>query len=300
MPSYPLPRLIAIIRCLSYKKSCGLAAIQFYLENREINVSNRTLERDFKRLRSNFNIDVVYNKNERAYQISQDTELNIKAFCELGEHFQSAKLLSTIMKGGMKDVKVIDLSSNGQLSGTDFLDQLFEAISGRYNLLIAYQAFDKDNAHSFDVSPWLLKFYAGRWYVVGEYEGNLRILGIDRIVNVERSKTRYHPYKGNPKDIFNNQVGIFYKSGPPVEVRFLATPRHAQYLNTLPMHNSQQHLGVKNKWELFSLKVTINLELVQQFLMAGNRVKVLSPNELVKEMKVEIKKMYDFYFNSDK
>ncbi len=298
--STPLPRLISIGKYLKRHKYASIQKIGDHLESLDFVQSQRSIERDFKRLREDYQINIYYDRSNRGYCIAESSLGYLDDMCRMAEYFQSAEILETILHEGLDKVNVIDLDSNGELLGVEWLDELFNSITNKKNILISYQSFNYDKPFLHDLSPWLLKFYQGRWYVAGKAHNGLRIFGVDRIHDIKPSESDFEPYKGNPRDIFKNQIGIFYADGDPVEVRFLATPVHAKYLSTLKMHHSQKHLGQENGCELFSIYVTINLELTQQILLAGERLKVLSPPELVDNLKNEIKNMHQHYFDSDR
>lgn len=300
MTQSTLPRLIAIGRYLKNHKFASLKSINEHLEYLDYTTSQRSIERDFKRLRQDYHINIEYDRSNGGYTIDDSSLGHLNEMCRMAEYFQSGELLQTILDKGLDKVNVIDMDSDGELTGADWLDELFKSISNKKNILITYQSFNHDTPMTHDVSPWLLKYYQGRWYIAGFAYKGLRIYGIDRIHDLQPSTTKYVAYKGNPRAIFEHQIGIFNTAEAPEEIRFLATPTHAKYLDTLKMHHSQKHLGKQKEWELYSLFVTINFELMQQFLLAGQRVKVLSPKSLVKEIKAEIKKMHSYYFNTDK
>lgn len=300
MPQSPLRRLFAIIKYLKSHRFASIKSISSYLEKINYPASQRSIERDFERLRKDYGVSIEYDKANGGYTMEDNSFGYLDEMCLMAEYFQSAELLQTILNKGIDKVNVIDLDSNVELLGADWLDELFKSITNERNMLITYQAFHSDKPNAHDVSPWLLKYYQGRWYVVGFAYKGLRIFGIDRIQDLAPSTTQYVKYEGNQREIFKNQIGIFISKEPPVEIRFLATPRHAQYLDTLKMHHSQKHLGKQKEWELYSLFVSINPELVQQFLFAGEKVKVLSPPDLVEDMEDAIKKMFQNYFPSDK
>jgi len=300
MPSYPLPRLIAIAKFLNHNKYAPLRSISQHLEEKEFEISQRSLERDFKRLRDKLKIKINYDRAQEGYYIDENSISDLDHVFKIVEYLHSGDLLQTILNKGLKKVNVIDMDSNGELLGADWLDELLKSITNKQNIFITYQSFNQTEPHIFNVSPWMLKFYQGRWYVIGHAENyGLRILGVDRIYEIEISNSKYIKFNGNIRNIFKNQIGINYSDEQPVEVKFLASPTHSQYLHTLKMHHSQKHIGKQKGWELFTLFVTINFELKQQFLLAGKGVKVLSPPTLVKAIKDEIKVMYKYYFRSD-
>ncbi|MBK7035878.1 MAG: WYL domain-containing protein [Bacteroidetes bacterium] len=270
------------------------------MEDLEYEQSQRSLERDFKRLRENLQIKIEYDRACDGYYIAEDSISDLDHVFKITDYLHSGELLQTILSEGLKKINIIDMDSNGELLGADWLDLLLKSITNKQSIVITYQSFNHEDPFSHDVSPWLLKFYQGRWYVVGNTHNGLRIFGVDRILDIHSSNSKYVKYKANPREIFKNQVGIYYTTEQPVEVRFLATPVHAKYLNTLKMHHSQKYIGKQKEWELYSLFVTINFELTQQFLLAGQRVKVLSPPDLVNRLKGEIKNMYKLYFDSDR
>ncbi len=300
MPQTPLPRLLLLANFFSRNPKASLQDIIRYLDRHGFPVSSRTAERDIYRLRTQFRIDIDYDRASNIYTVTQGSIGHLNELCQMQSYYNTAGLLEKILNIGVKGVDVIDMESQGTVKGVNWLDEIFSAISNRKNIELLYKKFDSESEQPHDLSPWLLKYYQGRWYVVGEVEGQLRIFGVDRIHGITPSETGYVKCRKDPKAIFKDQIGIFYEDHDPVIVRFLATEMHSKYLTTLPMHVSQEKGPKAGKWVEYTLKVRINFELVQQFLMAGERVKVLEPPDLVSRMKEEIKKMYGYYFDTDK
>ena len=70
----------------------------------------------------------------------------------------------------------------------------------------------------------------------------------------------------------------------PVTVRLKAWKPDAWYIDTKPIHWSQQRVEEADDWMVFTLEVIPNEELVQQLLTYANRLEVLEPLSLRQEL----------------
>jgi predicted DNA-binding transcriptional regulator YafY len=81
----------------------------------------------------------------------------------------------------------------------------------------------------------------------------------------------------------------------PQRVVFWASPLHAPYIKTKPIHGSQQIVEEVKGGTHFSIDVVPNFELERELIGFGEGLKVLSPNSLVRQIKKRIKLMVELY-----
>lgn len=87
------------------------------------------------------------------------------------------------------------------------------------------------------------------------------------------------------REHFTHIVGVsLLPEGKLVTVRFKAWKPDAWYIDTKPIHWSQQRVEEEKDWMVFALEVIPNEELVQQLLTYANRLEVLEPLSLRQEL----------------
>ncbi len=118
--------------------------------------------------------------------------------------------------------------------------------------------------------------------------------GIDWISNFEVLPDQA-PERTIEPSLFNKIVGVTLSEGPVEDVRIRATTLQAQYLEALPLHNSQHIVRKTNGFVEFSLSVAVNFELIQELLRLGDTVQVLCPDSLVQEIHNILQKSLNSY-----
>lgn len=210
----------------------------------------------------------------------------------------------TRVKGRMRinddQDSIIQYDHAPRTTGIQWLEELMGHIRNQRVLHLHYHPFEKDPQET-DIHPYLLKEYNNRWYVIGYDEafGHVSFRALDRIKDIKPN--RYITYKPNtyfdPGDFFRYLIGVTWKQGEkPERVRFKASPDQAQYLETKPLHMSQELLKRTKTYSLFQIEVVLNYELEQALLRLGEKVRVIGPERLVDSMKNRIdsmKKNYD-------
>ena len=178
------------------------------------------------------------------------------------------------------------------------LDKILKAILNKQGLAITYHPFGKDaNVHEF--SPYLLKEYRNRWYVIGfsKVTKTILTLALDRIESISVSKEKYVTDNAfNPADFFKYSLGITQQhASKPQTILLSFTPLQAPYILSQPLHHSQETVLETAKELQVTLKVYITQELKMSILSFGENVKVLKPVILQNEIKAVIKKMKMLY-----
>ena len=191
-------------------------------------------------------------------------------------------------------------------AGTQYLTTLMRAIRSRKQLLVTYHSFDRDTDSDMFFSPYCLRVFKQRWYVVGEastHPGETRVYALDRIVDLHMLDNDFAIPQGfSPKRFFADYYGVF-RNAEPVLLRLEVLPRAAQFLRTLPLHPSQRELGeveaAKYRCEedtvLFEYYVAPTFDFVQQLRTFGAELRVLAPLSLAKQMQEEALKVLSRY-----
>lgn len=172
------------------------------------------------------------------------------------------------------------------------LPLLLEALKEQRTLNYTYQPYWSESPCSYSgVQPYALKMFERRWYLIARRDGEYRIFALDRMTKVELQE---ETYKRNPKfdmeKMFEGTYGIIVKEEIPVEsIRLKVDAYQANYLRSLPLHNSQHELKHTEEYSIFSLRVRPTYDFKQKILSLGSTVEVLQPESFRKEIAEELK-----------
>ena len=180
----------------------------------------------------------------------------------------------------------LDIQKNVRLKGLEWLTPLHEYITNHEAIQLTYQPFYKPEAAKHEVHPYLLKEYNDRWYLLAysQYERRIIAFGVDRIKQVSVAKdTLFIPNTFfDPSTYFQHSIGVtVYQDGKPLDIVLYVFPFKAPYLNSKPLHHSQQLLHTFPDGAcLLKLHLMINYELINRLLSEGPDVLVLKPIQL--------------------
>ncbi len=267
--------------------------LQNFLAVHDLEISQRTLQRDIEQIRNEFNVEIKYNRLQNGYFVDRDSGMKVESFLRLLQLVRTANLFSESLADGKNSMTHILFDSENNLKGIEHLEPLLFSIKNQRRVSFVHENFETEKKKKYLFSPYILKEYQYRWYVVGTVEGmnDLLIFGIDRIENVKVLTTLFvRNEKLKPVELFENIVGLNFSKGEPEEIILSFTPLQGKYVKALPFHKSQKVLEENKKETIVKLFVVPNFELTQKILMIGHRVKVVKPEWLVKEIKIALKR----------
>ncbi|MDH6308944.1 putative DNA-binding transcriptional regulator YafY [Dysgonomonas sp. PFB1-18] len=275
-------------------------------------ISKRTVQMDIQMMRSEklgYNAPIIvydnkyYTYEDEDYSITNTplSEQDLKVMSEAVEvlrQFRSfsyfsgmedivSRLEDHVTSAKQKTTPVIDFEKNESLQGLGYLDTIYNAIVNKQVLEMKYRSFKARSASNFLFYPYLLKEYRNRWFVFGIKKGTpmLLNLALDRIHSLQISENE--PYRENtifdPATFFDDVVGVTKTLNQKTEtVRFWANAQNAPYIQTKPLHRSQQVIEEQADGSvIFELNVIINQELQREIFGFADNIKVLAPQSLV-------------------
>jgi predicted DNA-binding transcriptional regulator YafY len=161
---------------------------------------------------------------------------------------------------------------------------LYEIIQEKKAIELTYRKFNSSEAKTYVVHPYELKEFACRWYLVGSVDhhpGSISCFGFERIISYKVSDV---PYRENTRDLdeyFNSMLGLTLNDDDePKEVLLWVENREYPYLESNPIHESQKIVREVDDGKVISLHLCVNYELEMRLLAYGERVVVLSPEDL--------------------
>ena len=186
---------------------------------------------------------------------------------------------------------VIFFERNDNLRGLNHIRPLFEHIIGKQVIRISYLPFTARKPRIWVVSPYILKEYRNRWFLLGKVKGknDLRIMALDRIEEIKLTygETFEMLPDFQPDTFFDDVIGVTKSlHDKPSEILFKVIGEQAQYVLTKPLHSSQRIVErhKKDRSVTFAMKVVINYELERLLLGYGENIQVLQPLSLAKRL----------------
>ncbi|WP_420378773.1 helix-turn-helix transcriptional regulator [Gilvibacter sp.] len=263
-----------------------------WLKEKDFKLSVRTFERDLERIRSDYGLEITYDKSKDGYFINEAESVKVDSFFKFLEIVNLADLFTDSLKDNRKILDIVDFDDSRSFKGIDNLRTLLLAITQGRNVTFEHENYTNETLTDYTITPLLLKEYENRWYVIGVPSSinDIRTFGLDRIKGLElvgSSKINKQQY-AKQLSRFNNIVGLHYEDNLPVKIRLLVNQVHIKYMRSLPLHHSQViHSRNKDGQYFVDFCLVPNYEFKTQILKMGPEAVMLYPESL----KTEIKEM---------
>lgn len=263
-----------------------------YLERNDITITLRTLQRDMADIRSNFDIEVIYDSKKNGYYIDETCSMDMdKLLYFLGLAESSDVILSNI-KDKQKLLKHLSISPNPHAKGVENIGILLQAIQQCTVININHLSYQTGEQTAYTVEPYLLKEFEGMWYLFAYCEDMkaFRTFGLDRIRQIHVTDRIFQRKEELERtaEKFDNVYGLVYEpnnnpNAPIEEVRLKVSSVMLPYIQSLPIHSSQSING-----DTITLHLIINPELENKIMGYGEHIEVLSPPSLRNKIKERI------------
>ncbi len=273
-------------------------------------ISIRTIQRDIELMRSDklgyFAPIVVRDKKYYEYEdpdysitqrpLSKEDMAELSSALDIVRHYNSFQVMH-----GQEDIlarmqdqlqvqesrrQIVFIETNPRLKGLDFLKVLFDHILHREAIVVEYQSFWSSTVSHKRLSPYVLKEFNNRWFLLGysSQQHDILTLALDRIVAVSKdSEASYEDIERfHPDEYLGSMVGVSRGLESKTEQVLLRIDAgQTPYVLTKPLHDSQQTVTQHDDGSVtVSLNLVINLELERLILGFGHHIEVLAPRTL--------------------
>ena len=248
--------------------------------------SMRTLDHRIEELRTEFHLEMPYNKRTRTYSLSDEDLKSLNDLIRFLELNTITRIFGESIKVSCDAIRCFSFDSDGSFQGLHFLKPILNAIQTRHRISFSYQKFQEEEVVlTKDLCPLLLREYMGRWYVCGNFMNSDKMYtwGLDRMSSLDVSAETFTPVLDKPASMFDAVIGVAMMKPEIVELAFSAG--QAKYIKALPLHRSQEIVSENEDEVVFRFNVAPNYELVQRILMYGCEVRVLTPPGLINDVK---------------
>lgn len=182
-------------------------------------------------------------------------------------------------------------------SAREYLAVIIEALRANAAVSFDYHSYSRSRpTKDIRLEPYFTKVFKQRWYVVGRNvkENKIKTYALDRMANVAQSSDTFSMPPGfSPDAYFKDAFGIVVDASEPRNIKIKADSTQAKYLRALPLHSSQSEM-VNDAFSIFTYRMRITGDLVNELLSYGSRITVLEPPELrvkiIEELSSSLKK----------
>ena len=257
-------------------------------------------ERNFHRHRDTiteiFGIEIVCNHTTKEYSIEGlDNNGGKRVRAWLMNTFAINNMVNNA--GGLQDRIIFEEIPEG----TRFLSTIVNAMKDGKQLWVSYQGFNRPEPHSFLLAPYCLKVFKQRWYMVGKpedhpEEAEPRVYALDRVKELTMTDKSFRL----PKDFkaslfFRSQFGVDRRIREAAKVVVRVSEFDANFIKTLPIHDSQIEMKNEDGWVYFSYYVAPTYDFIQELRKFGSTMEVLEPASLREQFKAESEKLKELY-----
>ena len=279
-----------------------LEGIQRAWDNSPLNdsgkpLSERTFHRHKEEIENAFNVTIKCNKFSNEYYIENEDEVETGGVTDW--------MLSTIAVDNMLN-ESRDLRERIQFEripgGREYLSVIINAMRDGCVLSMKYHNFWREQDQELTIKPYFLKVYEQRWYVIGPtstHPHDPHTYALDRIVSLEPTGAKFtYPKNFSPEGFFMNCYGIFHTGDKPSFVKLKVLNRQAQYLETLPLHKSQELVEEEctDTHKVFRYYMSPAFDFVKYLASQADSTEVLEPTPLREMVAEQVKAMYKTYF----
>jgi len=283
--SYIVKRYIAILGRLSNQKKATFHQLMDAIERmggEDMKISQRTFQRMINDIEDLFQVVIKCDRAGFYYIVESESDIENSKITQSLQFFNYQKYIENFESKIAYDKSC--------MVGQQFIYDIQNAIKEKNCIQFDYTKYKASQSirENRDVSPYGLKEYRGRWYLIGldNDKKEIRIFGLDRITNLQESKTRMISSKNfNIHSYFKHSIGISVDSediSEFVELEF--SHKLAGYIRNFPIHPSQVILSENTSGIKIRLRTYINLELINELMQYSDDVKILKPSKLKKMM----------------
>ncbi len=291
-----IERLYHLLNFIKYKHFPTKHQLLEHLAEKDIDLTERSLERDLKLIREKFFIDVIYDRSKNGYFIDTNSTADFNDWIQLFQLVVNYQSLNETLIQLTSKCDYIDFDRSVLKMNPEFLKLSLNAIIQKQKLSFNYTNYATDESKNFIIQPVLLKEFQHRWYVCGNNEeGEFRSFGLDRISNLIVLQETFRSSIKNPKALFDKIIGLSVENDPSEKIILSFHSLQGKYVLSQPIHPSQKIILQGENELRISIHVIPNYELLEQILKHGERVKVIEPQWLREEIKSRLQKAIHYY-----
>ena len=207
-------------------------------------------------------------------------------------------MLSTMTVGGvlsdsvtLKDRIILE----NVPAGEEFLQTIIRAIKQNKRILITYRRFGAESTDK-TVAPYALKLFHQRWYLLAFTGHHYATYSLDRMLSVSLTEESFEmPDDFSPQQYFAEYFGVLTDETPMAHVVVRAYGKTANYLRTLPLHQSQREVATTDDYTDYSFNIRPTADFIGELLSYDSGLEMLEPQSLREQLQQEVERMLARY-----
>jgi predicted DNA-binding transcriptional regulator YafY len=261
---------------------CTFNDLNDALHQQGFEVSVRTLQRYIENIRTEFDINIIYDRFNNRYTLDEKDLDRAEQFVSVMGMQHAGAFLGSQLRS--KSNKFIAPDVNATYKGVEWMEILLRAMEKNKWITIHHRKFGSEQTKVYKLQPYLLKEYQYRWYLFARLgnQDEFRTFGLDRIEHILTHKESFKRSTHiDPQVYFKNIVGLTYDNDEELQQVVLRINKmQANYLKTSPIHHSQRILKEVDDTVDFTYQLIPNFELIQRILMQAEHITVVKPKWL--------------------
>ena len=252
----------------------------------------RTFYNHIKAIKEIFDLEITLSKRDRKYRV-------LNYYGKVQEEIVSYLSLNATINR-YKDLRGRVLGEEEPRVDHHYLQLICQAMHEEKKVRLEYRKYGDTFPKDRILSPYCLKMFKRRWYLLAKEGDYLKTFALDdRTIGIEMLDAASDcPDDFDAQTYFRDTFGIW--NAPARKVIVKAYGHEADYWRSCPLHPSQQEIETGKDYAVFSLKVgTDAWEFVQELLSRGDRIEVLKPLSLRKEIVRVVEEMRGRYAEMD-
>jgi len=178
----------------------------------------------------------------------------------------------------------------------EILNRVTDAALNHKTIDIVYYTMSRKKENRRRVDPYRVWFFNGTFYLIGRchMREEVRIFALDRIKMLHETKDTFEvPEDFVPEEFMGPSFGVY--QGEPTHIKVWFHPDVAGYVKEKIWHDSQQIHAQSDRSIIFEAQVAGTDEIRFWIMTWGSKAKVLEPESLRQEIKLESEKMAKQY-----
>ncbi len=240
-----------------------------------------------------FKISIQCNPTTFEYYIDEGGDSHIGSVTDL-------MLSAASMSNSMTDAREIShrIFLEDVPSARYHLSDIISAIKDSQRIIFTYAPYTRSNpSPGVVVEPYFLKLWRQRWYMTGRNtkEDTIKTYALDRMTDVKVAGQKFTiPDDFDVEAYFRDSFGIVFSHGEAKKVVLKTDARQAKYFRALPLHPTQSEM-IHDNYSIFSYRLKLTPDFVQELLSYGPKVEVIEPPELKAMIITSLKDTLKYY-----
>ena len=243
-----------------------------------------------------FGIDISCDRRDNTYYIENDDDLKSGG---IRSWMLDALSMNSLLNesASIRDRIIFeDVPSSHQ-----YLASIIQAIRDSRMLRVHYKGYKMGEDRWFDIEPYFIREHKRRWYLYGhkDYDGERKphMYALDRMLSVEVLPDSFEMPEGmDAKEWFSGLYGVRkYGDMKASQVLLKVYGKQVRYFRSLPLHASQSEVETHKEYSLFSYNLAPDYDFIQDILSFGDKVEVLEPLSLRREIAGIISRLNEKY-----